>query len=105
MYTVLCLICESLINSRPLTYVTDDVEDLEPLTPAMFLQDGREIGGRINPRGWQPLQRSPVPGISNGGAGLQARLRHKWTPAGKKPLRCSPVPVFLMGNSGSGAET
>ncbi|GFR31143.1 integrase catalytic domain-containing protein [Trichonephila clavata] len=43
MYTVLCD-CESLINSRPLTYVTDDVEDLEPLTPAMFLQDIREVG-------------------------------------------------------------
>ncbi|GFX87384.1 integrase catalytic domain-containing protein [Trichonephila clavipes] len=43
MYTVLCD-CESLINSRPLTYVTDDVEDLEPLTPAMFLQDVREVG-------------------------------------------------------------
>ncbi|GFV59408.1 uncharacterized protein TNCV_235641 [Trichonephila clavipes] len=27
----------------PLTYVTDDVEDLGPLTPAMFLQDIREI--------------------------------------------------------------
>ncbi|GFV00883.1 integrase catalytic domain-containing protein [Trichonephila clavipes] len=37
MYTVLCD-CESLINSRPLTYVTDDVEDLEPLTPAMFFE-------------------------------------------------------------------
>ncbi|GFT39868.1 integrase catalytic domain-containing protein [Trichonephila clavipes] len=43
MYTVLCN-CESLINSRPLTYVTDDVEDLEHLTPAMFLQDIREVG-------------------------------------------------------------
>ncbi|GFW54800.1 integrase catalytic domain-containing protein [Trichonephila clavipes] len=43
MYTVLCD-CESLINSRPLTYVTDDVEDLEHLTPAMFLQDIREVG-------------------------------------------------------------
>ncbi|GFW94007.1 integrase catalytic domain-containing protein [Trichonephila clavipes] len=43
MYMVLCD-CESLINSRPLTYVTDDVEDLEPLTPAMFLQDIREVG-------------------------------------------------------------
>ncbi|GFV14045.1 DUF5641 domain-containing protein [Trichonephila clavipes] len=43
MYTVLCD-CESLINSRPLTYVTDDVENLEPLTPAMFLQDIREVG-------------------------------------------------------------
>ncbi|GFW07454.1 integrase catalytic domain-containing protein [Trichonephila clavipes] len=29
---------------RPLTFVTDDVEDLEPLTPAMFLQDIREVG-------------------------------------------------------------
>ncbi|GFY16086.1 DUF5641 domain-containing protein [Trichonephila clavipes] len=28
----------------PLTYVTDYVEDLEPLTPAMFLKDIREIG-------------------------------------------------------------
>ncbi|GFX80041.1 DUF5641 domain-containing protein [Trichonephila clavipes] len=43
MYTVPCD-CESLINSRPLSYVTDDVEDLEPLTPAMFLQDIREVG-------------------------------------------------------------
>ncbi|GFW65019.1 integrase catalytic domain-containing protein [Trichonephila clavipes] len=43
VYTVLCD-CESLINSRPLTYVTDDVEDLEPLTQAMFLQDIREVG-------------------------------------------------------------
>ncbi|GFV00760.1 integrase catalytic domain-containing protein [Trichonephila clavipes] len=43
LYTVLCD-CESLINSRPLTYVADDVEDLEPLTPAMFLQDIREVG-------------------------------------------------------------
>ncbi|GFV85352.1 integrase catalytic domain-containing protein [Trichonephila clavipes] len=43
MYTVLCD-CVSLINSRQLTYVTDDVEDLEHLTPAMFLQDIREVG-------------------------------------------------------------
>ncbi|GFW20881.1 integrase catalytic domain-containing protein [Trichonephila clavipes] len=43
MYTVLCD-CESLINSRPLTYVTDDVENFVPLTPAMFLQDIREVG-------------------------------------------------------------
>ncbi|GFT48702.1 integrase catalytic domain-containing protein [Trichonephila clavipes] len=43
MYTVRCD-CESLINSRTLNYVRDDVEDLEHLTPAMFLQDIREIG-------------------------------------------------------------
>ncbi|GFS59883.1 integrase catalytic domain-containing protein [Trichonephila clavipes] len=43
MYTFFCD-CESLINSRPLTYVTNDIEDLEPLTPAMFLQGIREIG-------------------------------------------------------------
>ncbi|GFW08015.1 DUF5641 domain-containing protein [Trichonephila clavipes] len=36
--------CESLINSRTLTYVTNDIEDLEPLTPAMFLQGIREVG-------------------------------------------------------------
>ncbi|GFU89082.1 uncharacterized protein TNCV_2895301 [Trichonephila clavipes] len=33
-----------LPQDRPLTYVTDDVEDLESLTPAMFLQDIKEIG-------------------------------------------------------------
>ncbi|GFU84539.1 integrase catalytic domain-containing protein [Trichonephila clavipes] len=43
MYTVLCDY-ESLINFRPLIYVTDDVKDLKPLTPAMFLHDIGEIG-------------------------------------------------------------
>ncbi|GBL78773.1 hypothetical protein AVEN_65314-1 [Araneus ventricosus] len=41
--TVLCD-CESVINGRPLTYVSDDTSDLEPLTPSMFLQEVREIG-------------------------------------------------------------
>ncbi|GFQ89922.1 integrase catalytic domain-containing protein [Trichonephila clavata] len=36
--TVLCE-CEHVINSRPLTYVSEDVNDLSPLTPAMFLQE------------------------------------------------------------------
>ncbi|GFW16898.1 uncharacterized protein TNCV_2760261 [Trichonephila clavipes] len=35
---------DSYLKTGPLTYVTDDVEDLEPLTPAMFLLDIREIG-------------------------------------------------------------
>ncbi|GFW34114.1 uncharacterized protein TNCV_287961 [Trichonephila clavipes] len=42
-----CIICKRFNAkpiSGPLTYVTDDVEDLEPLTPAMFLQDIREVG-------------------------------------------------------------
>ncbi|GFQ75333.1 uncharacterized protein TNCT_438261 [Trichonephila clavata] len=30
---------EHVINSRPLTYVSEDVNDLSPLTPAMFLQE------------------------------------------------------------------
>lgn len=35
--TILCE-CESVINSRPLTYVSDNTENLIPLTPSMFLQ-------------------------------------------------------------------
>lgn len=38
--TILCD-CEQVINSRPLTYVTEDVDDLAPLSPAMFLQEIR----------------------------------------------------------------
>ncbi|GFU31946.1 integrase catalytic domain-containing protein [Trichonephila clavipes] len=36
--TVLCE-CEHVINSRPLTYISEDVNNLSPLTPAMFLQE------------------------------------------------------------------
>uniref|UniRef100_A0A5S6QML0 Integrase catalytic domain-containing protein n=1 Tax=Trichuris muris TaxID=70415 RepID=A0A5S6QML0_TRIMR len=36
LFTVLCD-CEAVMNSRPLTYVSDGVADLEPLTPSMFL--------------------------------------------------------------------
>lgn len=36
LQTVLCD-CESIINARPLTYLSEDPEDLAPLTPAMFL--------------------------------------------------------------------
>lgn len=39
LYTVLCD-AESVINSRPLTYLADD-DDLDPLTPAMFFKDSR----------------------------------------------------------------
>ncbi|XP_071044568.1 uncharacterized protein [Parasteatoda tepidariorum] len=38
--TVLCD-CESQLNSRPLTYVSDDPDDLCPLTPNLFLKDTR----------------------------------------------------------------
>nr|XP_042907172.1 uncharacterized protein LOC107438580 [Parasteatoda tepidariorum] len=41
--TVLCD-CESIINGRPLTYVSEDISDLVPLTPSMFLQEVREVG-------------------------------------------------------------
>lgn len=43
MTTVLCD-CESIVNSRPLTYVFDGVEELSPLTLKHFLQDIRESG-------------------------------------------------------------
>lgn len=41
--TVLCD-CEAVINSRPLTCVSEDVADLAPLTPNMFLMDLRDVG-------------------------------------------------------------
>jgi len=51
--------CESVINSRPLTYVSEDVTDLAPITPNMFLLDLMGVGladcdavdsGRLNRR-------------------------------------------------------
>ncbi|KAJ8872760.1 hypothetical protein PR048_026376 [Dryococelus australis] len=43
VYTILCEV-ESVINSRHLTYLSEDTEDLVPLTHAMFLQDYRPNG-------------------------------------------------------------
>ncbi|XP_054709447.1 uncharacterized protein LOC129219152 [Uloborus diversus] len=40
METVLCD-CESQLNSRPLTYISDDPDDLHPLTPELFIKDTR----------------------------------------------------------------
>ena len=40
MCTILCD-CELTLNSRPLTYVSDDANDLKALTPSMFLWDVR----------------------------------------------------------------
>ncbi|GBN91172.1 hypothetical protein AVEN_204149-1 [Araneus ventricosus] len=40
MDTILCD-CESQLNSRPLTYVSDDPDDLYPLTSDLFLKDIR----------------------------------------------------------------
>ncbi|GBM60060.1 hypothetical protein AVEN_147617-1 [Araneus ventricosus] len=40
--TILCD-CENNINSRPITYISEDLE-LEPLAPAMFLRDIQESG-------------------------------------------------------------
>jgi hypothetical protein len=41
--TVLCD-CESVINSRPLTYVPEDATDLAPITSDMFLLDLKGVG-------------------------------------------------------------
>ncbi|XP_011705757.1 PREDICTED: uncharacterized protein LOC105460953 [Wasmannia auropunctata] len=43
MLTVLCD-CEAVINSRPITFMSDSAQDLVPLSPSMFLQEIREIG-------------------------------------------------------------
>ncbi|UYV62831.1 hypothetical protein LAZ67_2002070 [Cordylochernes scorpioides] len=40
--TVMCDV-ESLINTRPLTYLTEESEDLAPLTPSLFLHEVREV--------------------------------------------------------------
>ncbi|XP_058810071.1 uncharacterized protein LOC131675193 [Phymastichus coffea] len=40
MCTVLCD-CENTINSRPLTHVSEDANDLIPLTPSMFLRENK----------------------------------------------------------------
>ncbi|GFS58391.1 integrase catalytic domain-containing protein [Trichonephila clavipes] len=36
--------CEAIVNSRPLTYVSEDSDELQPITPAMFLQEIPEVG-------------------------------------------------------------
>ncbi|KAI5738661.1 hypothetical protein M8J77_009685 [Diaphorina citri] len=36
--------CEAVINSRPLTYVSDDSSDLSCISPSMFLHDLEEVG-------------------------------------------------------------
>ncbi|UYV68600.1 hypothetical protein LAZ67_6000173, partial [Cordylochernes scorpioides] len=41
--TVMCDV-ESLMNTRPLTYLTKESEDLAPLTPSLFLHEVREVG-------------------------------------------------------------
>lgn len=38
MNTILCD-CEAVINSRPLTYLTEETGEAAAITPAMFLQD------------------------------------------------------------------
>ena len=42
MYTVLCD-CEAVVNTRHLTYISSDCNDLAPLTPNIFLQVIREV--------------------------------------------------------------
>ena len=43
MSTILCE-CEALMNARPLTYISNNTDDLVPLMPAKFLQDVQETG-------------------------------------------------------------
>jgi hypothetical protein len=43
MCTVLCDV-EAVINARPLTYLSEDVKDMTPLTPATFLQNNQSVG-------------------------------------------------------------
>ena len=43
MNTILCD-CESVVNSRPITYASDDKEELLAITPDMFLKEIRQEG-------------------------------------------------------------
>lgn len=43
MLTVL-LDCEAIINSRPITFMSESESEVMPLTPSMFLQEIKEIG-------------------------------------------------------------
>ncbi|XP_011875207.1 PREDICTED: uncharacterized protein LOC105566088, partial [Vollenhovia emeryi] len=43
MLTVL-LDCEAVINSRPITFLSESKQDILPITPSMFLQEIKEIG-------------------------------------------------------------
>jgi len=43
LYTILCD-AEAIINSRPLTYISENTNDLKPLSPSMFLQEIRKYG-------------------------------------------------------------
>lgn len=107
MSTVLCD-CESIINSRPLTYVSENPDDLRPMTPAMFLQEIPEIGipelefldeKKMNKR---YLYRSKI--CEN----LRARFRNEYLGtlrqssfSGKtsKPLQIGDVVLIWMDNS------
>lgn len=40
MCTTLCD-CEAIINSRPITYHSDDINEPRPLSPAMFLMEAK----------------------------------------------------------------
>ncbi|GFY35954.1 integrase catalytic domain-containing protein [Trichonephila clavipes] len=42
LLTVLCD-CESIVNSRPLTYVSEDLDYLIPLTPAIFMMSNASL--------------------------------------------------------------
>ncbi|GFS57507.1 hypothetical protein NPIL_212721 [Nephila pilipes] len=37
---------KAVINSRPLTYMSKDPSNLEPLTPSLFIQDSKTVGYR-----------------------------------------------------------
>lgn len=43
LQTIVCD-CEAIINQRPLTYVSDNPQELTPITPSMFLKDIEEVG-------------------------------------------------------------
>lgn len=101
--TLICE-CEAIINARPLTYISDDPNDLIALTPAMFLRDQAESRLPDCDAVDQATPRKKIPYIQRLRDNLRCRFRSEYL--GQLKLLCRrkrsrPVSlgeVVLIGN-------
>lgn len=103
LLTLICE-CEAIINARPLTYISDDPNDLIALTPAMFLRDQAESRLPDCDAVDQATPRKKIPYIQRLRDNLRCRFRSEYL--GQLKLLCRrkrsrPVSlgeVVLIGN-------